>query len=312
MAGDRKHVVGLALGSGGARGWAHLGALRALSKLGIQPDVVCGTSIGALTGGFYLSGQLAGLEDWARGLTKLKMIRYLDFGIARNGLIAGNRLFAEMERGIGSQLIEDMPKRFAAVATDLFTGHEVWLTQGKLIEAIRASFSLPGLFEPVHMDGRWIVDGAIVNPVPVSVCHALGAEIIIAINLNVTTPTRNGNGAQKQTEQPGFELFPRWPSAVLNRKGRAWARATEAEDVIDTPRLLNVLASTMNIVQDRVTRSRLAAEPPDLTIVPKVGNVGLLDFHRAAEAIDAGETAIYQAEAEIRDALALFEATATA
>ncbi len=309
-----KPGIGLALGSGGARGWAHLGALRALSELGIKFDVVCGTSIGALAGGFYLTGRLPDLEAWARRLTRLKIIRFMDFGLAKNGLIAGNRLFAEMQRAIGDVMIEDLPCPFASVATDLFTGHEVWLNKGPLVEAIRASFSLPGLFEPVHLNGRWIVDGAIVNPIPISVCHAMGAEITVAINLNLPSSVKNGSPRTKPAPKPGFEVIPRWPSTILRRKNADEPEplAPSKNAYLDTPRLLNVLASTMNIVQDRMTRSRLAAEPPDVVITPKVGHVGLLDFYKAEEAIEAGANAVYQAEAEIRDALVLFERTASA
>lgn len=317
MTSRQKSAIGLALGSGAARGWAHIGVLRALSDLGVRPDVICGTSIGALAGGFYLSGHLAALEDWAKQLTKLRMFRYMDVGIRRNGLLSGHRLFSEMERFLQDDRIEDLPVPFATVATDLYTGHEVWLTEGRLVDAIRASFSLPGVFEPVAIDGRWVVDGAVVNPVPISVCHALGAEVIIAINLNTPSPGKNGrngkhgktgNGSHKKAPS-SFQAVPRWASTVLRRNGCTPDAKDESanEPVEDAPSLVNVLASTLNIVQDRVTRSRLAAEPPDVNIVPKVGHIGLLDFDRAQEAIEAGAAAVYQAQAEIRDAMAMFE-----
>jgi NTE family protein len=168
MSSDSKIKVGLALGSGAARGWAHLGVLRALDDLGIVPDVVCGTSIGALVGGFHVSGFLPDLEEWARKLTKLRMVRYLDLRVTSNGMIAGNKLFGEMERRLGDMRFEDLARPFAVVATDLYTGHEVWYAEGEMVPAIRASFSLPGLFEPVRVDDRWVIDGALVNPVPVS------------------------------------------------------------------------------------------------------------------------------------------------
>ena len=300
--------IGIALGSGAARGWAHIGALRALSDLGIAPDVICGTSVGALAGGFYLSGQLSALEDWVRRLTKLRMLRYMDVGLGRNGLIAGNRLISEMEVHIGECLIEELPLPFAGVATDLHTGHEVWLTRGRLIDAIRASFSLPGLFEPVLIDGRWVIDGAVVNPVPVSVCHALGAEIVIAINLNGPIGIKNGGASKKGPGAIGFDALPQVSGTVLRRRGKDGPSAA-ANGKAAQPGLLNVLTSTLSIVQDRVTRSRLAAQPPDVNILPKLGKVGLLDFHRGAEAIEAGAAAIYQAEGEIREALEIFAAT---
>ncbi|MGF1609019.1 MAG: patatin-like phospholipase family protein [Kiloniellales bacterium] len=282
--------------------------LRALSDLNIRPDVICGTSIGALIGGFYLTGHLDALEDWARRLTKLRMIRYMDPGLRRNGLISGNRLFNEMERYLGDIRIEDLPIPFATVATDLLTGHEIWLTQGRLIDAVRASFSLPGLFEPVQIDGRWAIDGAIVNPVPISVCHALGARVIIAINLNCSPPRRNGTHGKQQSKTSGFDPLPRWTGTVFRRNGRNGDAADKPKAQDSTPSLLNVLASTLNIVQDRVTRSRLAAEPPDLNIIPRLSDVGMLDFHRAKEAMRAGEAAIRQAEPEIREAMTMFEA----
>ncbi len=303
--------IGLALGSGAARGWVHIGILRALARLGVTPDVICGTSIGALIGGFYLSGHLAQLEEWARRLTKLRMIRYLDLGLARNGVVAGHRLFSEMEQILGTTAIEDLPAPFAAICTDLQTGHEVWLTKGSLTEAVRASFSLPGLFEPVYVDQRWLVDGAVVNPVPVSVCHALGAEVIIAVNLNTAPPWKNGNGANPAKEAGLFKPMPRWSGTVLrSARMRSAARRGAAPEAGPTPpSMLSVLASTLNIVQDRVTRSRLAAQPPDVNLVPKVGDIGLLEFHRAAEAIEAGEAVIDAAESEIRQAIEFFEAT---
>ena len=308
MSRESKIRVGLALGSGAARGWAHIGALRALDDLRIMPDVVCGTSIGALVGGFHVSGFLSELEEWARKLTKLRMVRYLDFRVASNGMIAGNRLFAEMERRVGDMRFEDLSRPFAVVATDLYTGHEVWYNDGELVPAIRASFSLPGLFEPARVDGRWVIDGALVNPVPVSVCHAFGAQIVLAVNLN-TPPNRNGKGPNVPIGMGRLNPLPGWSHGILRKSaGRLTRRKNdEIPASPETPSLIGVLASTMNLVQDRVTRSRLAADPPDVNIVPKIGHVGLLDFHLAAECIEAGAAAVYQAEPDIREALSMFE-----
>lgn len=167
--------IGLALGGGVARGWAHIGALRALKRYGIEPDVVCGASVGAVVGGMMLAGKLDALEEWVLSLNRLRIVSYLDLRIRSGGLIGGERLINEMRRHIGDVRIEDLTTPFAAVATDLITGHEVWLQDGGLSESLRASFSLPGVFPPVERDGRMLIDGALVNPVPVSVCRALGA-----------------------------------------------------------------------------------------------------------------------------------------
>ncbi|MFQ5958852.1 MAG: patatin-like phospholipase family protein [Alphaproteobacteria bacterium] len=310
MPGMAKFRIGLALGSGAARGWAHIGVLRAFSELGIAPDIVCGTSIGALVGGFHLAGHLNVLEDWARRLTKLKMFRYLDFRLSSKGLIAGNRLFAEMETYLADTKIEDLPLPFASVATELDTGHEVWLTEGSLVDAVRASFSLPAFFEPTIADGRWLVDGALVNPVPVSVCRALGARVVIAINLN-----GGGRAKKREPQNAAFapsDLEPPARGSVMALKGprrrfdpRGFPFGHHSPDA---PSLLGVIAATLNIVQDRVTRSRLAADPPDIIIAPRIEQVGLLDFHLASDLIDAGEAAVHEATAQIHDALPALDA----
>ena len=289
--------IGLALGSGGARGWSHIGALRALNKLGIEPDVICGTSIGALVGGCYLTGHLDALEDWARSLTLFRMLRYVNFRIVRNGFIAGQRLFTEMERHIGDARIEELPVPFATASTDLNSGHEIWFTEGPVAPAIRASFSLPAFFDPAWIEHRWMIDGAMVNPVPISVCHALGAQIVIGINLNPSPPLRARPPGTGEIKAP-FSALPAWTGTIL----RGGAKDRNGNDEPETPNLFNVMSSTLDIVQDRVTRSRMAAEPPDVHLLPKVAHIGILDFHMAADCIEAGETAVYQAEDELREA----------
>lgn len=269
------------MGSGVGRGWAHIGVIKALLQLGVTPDIVCGTSIGALIGGFYISGKLAELEEWARGLTKLSMVRYLNLRAAKNGLIAANRIFAEMERILADTRIEDRPVPFACVATDMNTGQEVWLSEGNLVAAIKASFSVPAFFPPAHIDGRWLIDGALVNPVPVSVCRAFGADIVIAANLSLSTKEALRNG------KPGTAAARPAPAGAPGGHG--------------SPSLLGIMASTLNIVQDRVTRGRLAADPPDIHILPKVAQIGLLDFYRADDLIAAGQNAVYLVEAQLDD-----------
>lgn len=283
----RRPRIGLALGSGVGRGWAHIGVVKALLELGVTPDIVCGTSVGALVGGFYTSGKLAELEDWACGLTKLNMVRFLNLRVARNGLIAGNRIFAEMERILADRCIEDLDLPFASVATDMNTGQEVWLSEGNLVDAIKASFSVPTFFPPAHIDGRWLIDGALVNPVPVSVCRAFGADIVIAVNLSTREALRNGNGkpgkaSAKHGTHPEHEGLP------VTGDSRS-------------PNMLGIVASTLSIVQDRVTRGRLAADPPDVHILPKVAQIGLLDFYRANDLIAAGKNAVYLVEAQLDD-----------
>ncbi|WP_022720210.1 patatin-like phospholipase family protein, partial [Rhodopseudomonas sp. B29] len=163
----RKPVIGLALGGGAARGFAHIGILRTLIANGIVPDVVAGTSIGAVVGGAYVAGHLDTLEDWARSLKPRNILGYLDVRLNGSGLIGGGKLAAQLEATLGQITIQDLTQKFASVATEVRTGHEIWLTHGRIVDAVRASYALPGIFSPVLIGDRWLVDGALVNPVPV-------------------------------------------------------------------------------------------------------------------------------------------------
>ena len=290
--------IGLALGSGVARGWAHLGVLKAIDRLGLVPDVIAGSSIGSLVGGFYLAGHVKQLELWARRLTKLRFLRYVNFGLG-GGVISGKKLFRDAESYLGDMDIMNLKAPFVAVATDLWTGHEIWVRDGKLVDAMRASLSLPGVFKPLRMNGHWLIDGALVNPVPVSVCRALGAQMVICVNLNADIMGKHHEVEMKAAANGGNT--PNGENGVT-------------EQLLNTimyprpgnPRTFEVMVAALNIVQDRIARSRLAGEPPDVSINPRVGHVGLLDFHRAEELIDLGEAAVERAMPEIQDAIAVF------
>jgi NTE family protein len=297
---SRRPQIGLALGSGGARGWAHVGILRALDAAGVTPDVVAGTSIGALIAGVHLAGHLPTLEAWARKLTRPRLLAYLDPRMSGGGLIGGRRMLAFMTRHLGDLRVEDLPVPFVAVTTDLLTGHEVWLQEGRLAETLRTAISLPGVFTPVRREGHWLVDGALVNPVPVSVCRALGAELVIAANLNADQlgKLRLTRG-RRWRRVGGLEPDLLEQSRVLKSHGGGWARRDRS-----TPSLFSVMVATLNITQDRITRARLASDPPDVTIRPDLGHIGLLEFDRAAEAIEAGERAAADAIAELQAILA--------
>jgi NTE family protein len=296
----RRPRIGLALGSGGARGWAHIGVLRALDAAGVTPDVVAGTSIGALIAGVHLAGHLATLEDWARKLTRRHLLTYLDPRMSGGGLIGGQRMVAFMARYFGDLKVEDLPVPFTAVTTDLRTGHEVWLQEGRLAEVLRTAISLPGVFTPVRRDRHWLVDGALVNPVPVTVCRALGAELVIAVNVNADQlgrlrVTRGGRSARVAGLEPDLVEQSR---ALKGRGGTMWQQLRRRERT--TPSLFSVMVAALNITQDRITRARLAGDPPDVTIRPDLGQIGLLEFDRAAEAIAAGERAAEPAIAELQ------------
>jgi len=278
--------IGLALGSGGARGWAHIGVIRALRKAGIHPEIVCGTSIGSLIGAAYLGGKLDELTDWAIGLSKLGMLRYMDVRMLGGGFIAGKKLQDILNISLEGINIEDLEERFVAVATDLSTGHEVWLRKGPLAEAAWASFALPGIFPPVQRNSQMLVDGALVNPIPVSVCRALGARLVIAVNLNADHLGRRPSTGQDFGPTEGLPSEDDNGSRVTSLMKQFLGKSSSEMG------LVSVMASSLNIIQDRLTRIRLASDPPDVTVSPHVGNLALLEFSRASEAIEEGEKAV--------------------
>lgn len=286
--------IGLALGGGAARGWAHIGVIRALVAAGIKPDIIVGTSIGAVVGGCHLAGQLDDLEDFARSLTKRRVFGYLDFNLAGTGLISGQKLCERLERHLGDRRIEELDRRFTAVATEIGSGHEVWLTRGRLADAIRASYALPGIFKPVKIDGRWLFDGALVNPIPVSVCRALGARYVIAVNLNYDISSRSA-AANAIVNQVEHEETAALEEPAISEKTGIGARWLLTRQLFgrgdDAPGISTVMVDALNIVQDRIARSRLAGDPPDALISPRLQGIGLFDFHRADDAIARGEMA---------------------
>lgn len=273
-----KYRIALALGSGAARGWAHIGVIRALAEAGIVPDLVCGCSIGALVGAAYADGDLDALERWVTGLRWQDVVSLLDPGFS-GGLIKGDKLIAFFERHFVDKDFAALPVPFACVATELATGREIWLKEGSVAAAVRASIALPGLFTPVSLEGRLLVDGGLVNPVPVSLCRALGAEIVIAVDLGSDIVGRAlKRGSSLQATQT------RWADLLLKSLG------LKRDDVV--PSLAAVLATSIHIMQARIARSRLAGEPADALIAPRLAHLGLMDFHRASDAIAEGAAAV--------------------
>jgi NTE family protein len=294
-------LIGLVLGSGAARGFAHIGVIHALVERGIIPDIIVGTSIGALVGGCYANNQLDELESWARSLTVRRIIGYLDVRIGGSGLIGGGRLAKQLTQAMGAIMIEDLPVRYAAIATEVGTGHEIWLTRGSLALAMRASYALPGVFPPVRVGGRWLFDGALVNPVPVSAARAFGARVVIAVNLDADRFARGATIASHGSDANDAPLDPPPGTprkAFMGLRGmfgaeKALKRQIFAGDA--RPGFSTVMIEAFNIMQDRLTRMRLAGDPPDVHITPHIGHIGWLDFHRAPEAIIAGRAAAEKA-----------------
>ena len=294
--------TGLALGSGSSRGWSHIGIIKSLAKMGIEPAVVCGTSVGALVGAAYVAGRMDKLEDWACSLNKIEQARFFDINASFDGFVNIKRFHEFLNKHLGDDdaCIEDYDKKFAAVATDLDTGREVWLSQGPLVQAVWASMSLPGLFPAIRHEDAWLVDGGLVNPVPVSACRALGADIVIAVNLNGDIVGKHRRTDKKknrgQAERKNNGVAGKLTDLVREYSG---ALFSNSKDDDGSPGLLDAIAGSINIIQDRITRSRLAGDPPDILLSPKLSHIGLLEIYRAREAILEGEKCVQRMASEI-------------
>lgn len=321
----RQPRIALALGSGSARGWSHIGVIQALAQLGVEPQIVCGTSIGSVVAAAWAVDRLPALEDWVRGLSRLDVAGFFKLNLSLNGFIDMERLQAFLGQTLGTEdlQIEDLPRQFACVATDLESGREIWFSRGALLKAVQASIALPGLFPPLAHDNRWLVDGGLVNPVPISLCRALGADLVIAVNLN-------GDIVGKHFSQRTFaaEIVPedeapqpvglaedeeglRGMAAQVRHTLRAYSSSLfngaslfgQQRGKPRIPNIFETLAGSVNITQDRITRSRMAGDPPDLLVAPRLAQIGLLEFHRADEAIAEGRACIERVRPLIEDML---------
>lgn len=298
--------IGLALGSGSARGWSHIGVLRALDRAGIVPDIVCGTSIGALVGAIYAAGRLDWLHGWVSSLTWQGAVGLIDLKMG-GGLIEGSKLVGFFRTHFEDLGIEQLPREFGCVATELATGREIWLRHGPVIDAVRASIALPGLFTPAQHNGRLLVDGGLVNPVPVSLCRAMDADVVIAVDLNWDLIGRRSRTAADSEETP--DSVGGGAIESILKKFRPTPRPSATDNDRDMPSLLDVLSTSLNIMQVRITQSRLAGEPADAMIRPRLSQIAAMDYHRGAVAIAEGERATRVALPAIRELLGLPQET---
>jgi NTE family protein len=276
--------VALVLGSGGARGYAHIGAIAEIEERGHDIVAVAGSSMGALVGGLYAAGVLDDYTAWARGLTQGGVLRLLDPKWSAGGAIAAQRVFAEVERIAGDRHIEDLPVPFTAVATDLRARREVWFQRGPLVSALRASIALPGVITPVVLNGRLLADGGLMNPVPIEPTASAPADLTVAISLS-------GERGAREQSTPAREAAPStWRDALVERVRRTVGRDREHEphDPLDDLRISDVVGLSLDGMQGIVTRYRMAGLPPDVLVTVPASAARSLDFHRAAEMIDLG------------------------
>ncbi len=295
LAHDKK--IAVALGGGSSRGWAHIGVLEELNALGVKPALIAGCSAGSIVGAAYASGKLDDLKQWVLALTRMDVAGFLDINFTRTGFVNIERLTAFFNQYVveKERLIEDLPLPYSVVATNLETGRETWFQHGRVVDAILASIALPGLFPPYHLHGQWFVDGGLVNPVPVSLCRAMGADVVIAINLNGDIVgkhfVKNLNNSDSLSNR--FDFLPgslkQWSRNFFpNLSGRKYR-----------PGLFDTIAGSINIAQDRITRSRMAGDPPDIILSPKLSHIGLMEFDRGAETIEEGRACVRRMRSEI-------------
>ncbi|MEP1446891.1 MAG: patatin-like phospholipase family protein [Paraglaciecola sp.] len=332
--------IGLALGSGAARGWAHIGVIQALEEMGIQIDIVSGCSIGSYVGAAYASGKLPELAQWVTSLTEWQVIALMGVGFHKGGLVSGLKVFKALQDDFSYDNFEQLNKPFAAVATDLYSGREVNFTSGSVVEAVKASCAIPGLFPPLLYNNRWLVDGGVVNPVPVNMCRMLGADIVIAVNLSadfrpqsiVNNQIDHGNNQKKTSEffTRSKQQIRQWftkdgissqednspnssedqdfldiiePTNVENQNTEGLPNQTEVQ-VPPAPSIINAMSGSLDILAARVTRSRLAGDPPDILIEPQLRDFGMMEFYRATELIEHGRASVHRISEQIKYQLA--------
>ena len=298
----RPKKIGLALGSGSARGWAHIGVIEALNEAGIQIDYVAGTSAGAVVGAVYASGKIHSFENSILQFDWKKVVSFLDVVFPKSGLIDGNRIADFVRTHVEEKNIENLSLPFRAISTDLVTGNEVVFQEGDIIEAVRASISIPGIFTPLRKDDMTLVDGGLVNPVPVSVVREMGANFVIAVDLNhdiigskgfnKTSVPDSATLAQDKEKEQALTKRDRMLDALnkrfetLNLPALTQIRQWMSRDPL--PNIFEIIMSSINIMETQITTTKLKTDPPDLLIQPKLGHLKFLDFHRAKEAIFEG------------------------
>jgi NTE family protein len=289
----KKKKIGLALGSGSARGWSHIGVIKCLLEADIPVDIICGSSMGAVVGGAYAAGILTAREEMARDFSWLDFLKFMDVSLSRRGLLEGDRITEFFRDKMSNVMIEDLPLPYGAVAVDLHTGKEVCFRKGPLIDAMRASFSLPGLFTPFQRGQQWLIDGGLVNPVPVSLCRSMGADIVIAVNLNDGILEKNIFRRNGKINNTAFQekLLDVFRSDFISANFPFIKRTDQTDQnniKMKTPNMIEVMAKSIYIMQDRITRQRLLVDPPDVLISPRLSGIGLLEFNKANETIEEG------------------------
>ena len=308
-----RKTVGLALGSGSSRGWAHIGAIEALEEEGIPIDNVAGSSVGSYVGALYASGSLKSLKEFVLSMDGKKIFSYFDVVLPRSGILNGTKRLKELfSFHTDAEDFSELNIPVMMVATDLTTGRKVVLKSGNILTALRATMSIPGLFAPVRVKERWLVDGGLVDPVPVGVARALEADVVIAVDLNSGVvshqkPQRKIKPAAQKTIDSAV-----YDSELLNKMVAYYEHAeTSFTGKINellhressTPDIIETVMTSINIMQERITRINLAVEPPDVLIQPRLGQLKMMDFDQVEQTIEEGYLSVKEKMADIKKLL---------
>lgn len=307
---DHRKTVALVLGSGSSRGWAHIGAIEALEAEGIPIDYISGCSVGAYVGALYASGSLASLKDFVLSMDGKKVFSYFDVVFPRSGLLDGTKKLAELfHMHTSVERFSELNIPVMMVATDLQRGEKVVLKSGSLLAALRATMSVPGLFAPTRIKGRWLVDGGILDPVPVGVARATEADVVIAMDLNSGIASRRMRQPAMEAADPPAEKPSRFKNELLLRMSDFYASAENSFkqriNVLlgreqDMPDIIDTVMTSINIMQERITRINLAVDPPDVLVQPRLGALRMMDFDQVEHAIEEGYIGMQEKMEDIR------------
>ncbi len=305
-----RKTVALVLGSGSSRGWAHIGAIEALEDEGVPIDFISGCSVGSYVGAIYASGSLASLKRFVLSMDGQKVFSYFDVVFPRSGLLDGTKKVAELfSMHTSVQRFSELNIPLMMVATDLQRGEKVVLRSGNLLQALRATMSVPGLFAPARFKGRWLVDGGIVDPVPVGVARASEADVVIAVDLNSGIISRRMNKPKKNEIEKSVLEAPRFKSELLTKLTDYYETAetnfkNKINDLLGrdahTPDIIDTVMTSINIMQERITRINLAVEPPDILVQPRLGALKMMDFHQVESAIEEGYIGVKEKMEDIK------------
>ncbi|MEE4262418.1 MAG: patatin-like phospholipase family protein [Desulfobacteraceae bacterium] len=309
-----RKTVGLALGSGSSRGWAHIGAIEALEEENIPVDYVAGSSVGSYVGALYASGSLKSLKEFVLAMDGKKVFSYFDVVFPRSGILDGTKRLKELfSFHTDVEDFSELKIPVMMVATDMATGKKIVLKSGNIFNALRATMSIPGLFAPVRVKDRWLVDGGLVDPVPVGVARALEADVVIAVDLNSgiishKKPQRQPKPAAKKSEDsPAYkiellkkmaEYYEHAETSFTSKINELLNRESSTPDIIET------VMTSINIMQERITRINLAVEPPDVLIQPRLGQLKMMDFDQVEQTIEEGYISVKEKIADIKKLLA--------